>query len=353
MSDGPGPLILVVDDVDDNRFTLVRRLKRSGYENVEVAANGREALSVMEAKPVDLVLLDIMMPEMDGYQTLEHIKRDMKLRDVPVIMISAIDEIDSVVRCIELGAEDYLPKPFNSTLLKARIGASLDKKRMRDKEISYLDEIRIEKQRSDDLLNVILPAAAVRELKSAGAVQPRRYDGVAIMFVDIVDFTAFCDRHRPEEVVGHLQALVESFEEIALTYGLEKIKTIGDAFMASAGLLRPVDAPLQAGLDCALAMCEAAGRIGPEWQVRAGVHRGPVVGGVVGKRQFLFDVWGDTVNVAARLVGAARPGAVALTESDWRELGGDRYRARALGAIAIKGKGLVDLVECAPASTTR
>jgi class 3 adenylate cyclase len=346
-------VIVVVDDVDDNRFTLVRRLKRSGYENVEVATNGREALSVMEAKPIDLVLLDIMMPEMDGYQTLEHIKTDMRLRHTPVIMISAVDEIDSVVRCIELGAEDYLPKPFNATLLKARIGASLDKKRLRDKEVSYLEEIRTEKKRSDDLLNVILPAAAVRELKSAGAVAPRRYEGVAILFVDIVGFTEFCDRHKPEEVVGHLQGLVESFEEIAHNYGLEKIKTIGDAFMASAGLLRQVDAPLQAGLECALAMCEAAVRSGPQWKVRAGVHCGPVVGGVVGKRQFLFDVWGDTVNVAARLVGAASPGTVALTESEWRDLGVERYRARALGAIAIKGKGLVEVVECAPTPTTR
>lgn len=342
--------ILVVDDVDDNRFTLVQRLRRSGYENVEVAANGRHAIAIMEAKHIDLVLLDIMMPEMDGYQTLEHIKRDMRLRHTPVIMISAIDEIESAVRCIELGAEDYLPKPFNATLLRARIGASLEKKRWRDKEVSYLEEIRREKQHSDDLLNVILPSAAVRELKSLGSVQPRRYDGVAILFCDIVGFTAFCDHHRPEEVVDHLQALVEAFEEIAHAHGLEKIKTIGDAFMATAGLLRPVDAPLVAGLDCALEMCRAAGHIGPEWQVRAGVHCGPVVGGVVGKRQFLFDVWGDTVNVAARLVGAASPGTVALTEATWRDLG-VRYRARTLGLVEMKGKGPVEVVECAPEVT--
>ena len=344
------PRILVVDDVEDNRFTLVRRLNRSGYPNVEVAANGREAIAVMDSRPIDLVLLDIMMPEMDGYQTLEHIKRDMRLRHIPVIMISAVEELESAVRCIELGAEDYLPKPFNATLLRARISASLEKKRLRDKETSYLDVIRTEKKRSDDLLNVILPAAAVRELKSAGAVQPRRYEGVAILFCDIVGFTSFCDRHRPEEVVGHLQSLVESFEEIAQSYGLEKIKTIGDAFMATAGLLHPVDEPLKAGLDCALEMCRAAGRSGPQWQVRAGIHCGPVVGGVVGKRQFLFDVWGDTVNVAARLVGAASPGTVALTESTWRDLGAS-YKARALGRIEMKGKGVVEVVECVPEGT--
>jgi len=343
----PAPLILVVDDVDDNRFTLVRRLKRSGYENVEVAANGREAISILESRSIDLVLLDIMMPEMDGYQTLEHIKRDMRLRHVPVIMISAVDEIESVVRCIELGAEDYLPKPFNATLLRARIGASLDKKRLRDKEASYLDQIKIEKKRSDDLLNVILPAAAVRELKSAGVVLPRRHDGVAILFCDIVGFTAYCDRNAPEDVVTHLQELVQSFEEIVHGHGMEKIKTIGDAFMASAGLLRPVDDPLATGMRCALDMVEAARRSGPRWEVRAGLHCGPVVAGVVGRRQFLFDVWGDTVNMAARLVGVASPGAVAVTEGAWREVE-NSFRARSLGRIDIKGKGPVEVVECVP-----
>jgi class 3 adenylate cyclase len=338
-------LILVVDDVDDNRYALVHRLARCGYKNVEVATNGREAIAILDARSVDLVLLDIMMPEMDGFATLAHIKRDMRLRHVPVIMISAIDELESVVRCIELGAEDYLPKPFNATLLQARVSASLDKKRLRDREAAYLQEIRDEKKRSDDLLNVILPSAAVREIKAQGVVRPRRYEGVAILFCDIVGFTQFCDRHPPEHVVANLQQLVVSFEEIAHAHGLEKIKTIGDAFMASAGLLRPLDAPLAHGLRCGLEMVEAARRVEARWEVRAGIHRGPVVGGVVGQRQFLFDVWGDTVNVAARLVAAASPGTVALTEDVWREVG-NGFRGRALGRIDIKGKGSIDLVEC-------
>ena len=123
---GEGPTLLVVDDNDDNRYTLTRRLKRQGYENIEIAENGREALDKLRAQAFDLVLLDIMMPEMNGYEVLEHMKADMALRDVPVIMISALDDMESVVRCVELGAEDYLPKPFNATLLKARVGACLD-----------------------------------------------------------------------------------------------------------------------------------------------------------------------------------------------------------------------------------
>jgi len=127
-----GPALLVVDDNDDNRYTLTRRLTREGYTNLTTATNGREALDLLQSKPFDLILLDIMMPDMNGYEVLERMKAGGELHNIPVIMISALSEIDSVIRCIELGAEDYLPKPFNPTLLRARVGASLEKKRLRD-----------------------------------------------------------------------------------------------------------------------------------------------------------------------------------------------------------------------------
>jgi sigma-B regulation protein RsbU (phosphoserine phosphatase) len=135
---------LVVDDNDDNRFTLSMRLEALGYDNIVIAENGREALEKMRGGPIDLVLLDIMMPEMNGYQVLEHVKASPELRDLPVIMISALDEIDSVVKCIELGAEDYLTKPFNPTLLRARVGASLEKKRLRDEVRASRDRLQRE-----------------------------------------------------------------------------------------------------------------------------------------------------------------------------------------------------------------
>ena len=123
-----------------NRDTLSRHLERQGH-SVAVAENGRQALDMVSTHPFDLVLLDVMMPEMDGYRVLEHLKGDDAWRDIPVIMISALDEIDSVVRCIELGAEDYLPKPFDPVLLRARIGACLEKKRLRDQEVEYLRSV--------------------------------------------------------------------------------------------------------------------------------------------------------------------------------------------------------------------
>ncbi len=133
-------VILVVDDNDDNRDMLSRRLRRQSYE-VLTAAGGRAALGVLAAAPVDLVLLDVMMPDLDGYAVLQHLKADPVLRDIPVLMISALDDLDSVVRCIQLGAEDYLGKPFEPVLLQARIGACLEKKRLHDQEARHRREL--------------------------------------------------------------------------------------------------------------------------------------------------------------------------------------------------------------------
>lgn len=131
---GDGPCILVVDDNEDNCYTLTRRLKRQGYDNVATAADGRQALELLAARPFDLVLLDVMMPYMNGYEVLETMKADPELRGIPVVMISALDEVDSVARCIELGADDYLAKPFDPTLLRTRVCDCLEKKRLRDRE---------------------------------------------------------------------------------------------------------------------------------------------------------------------------------------------------------------------------
>jgi class 3 adenylate cyclase len=340
-----GPALLVVDDNEDNRYTLTRRLNRQGYENLTTAENGREALDLLAKQSFDLVLLDIMMPVMNGYEVLEHIKSDMALRDIPVIMISAVDEMESIVRCIKAGAEDHLPKPFNAALLKARIGASLEKKRLRDQEASYLKQIEVEKKRADDLLHATLPAAAVHELKATNVVRPRRFEDVAVLFCDVVGFTSYCDKHTPEEVVSHLQALVTEFEEVTAKHGLEKIKTVGDAFMATAGLLQHVEAPAVASVRASFDMVAAARQLEAGWDVRVGIHMGPVVGGVIGRKQYLFDIWGDTVNIASRIVDQADPGAVLVSATLWRNLG-DLFRGSSKGMVELKGKGDLELIQC-------
>ena len=180
--------VLVVDDNEVNRDLLARRLQRQGHV-VTVAEDGLQALEMLRRDPFDLVLLDIMMPQMNGYQVLENLKADEKLRHIPVIMISAVDDIDSVVRCIELGAEDYLSKPFNPVLLRARISACLEKKRLRDKEQAYLLELGLEKEKSERLLLNILPKAIAQRLKHGESTIADSFAEVTVMFADLVGFT--------------------------------------------------------------------------------------------------------------------------------------------------------------------
>ncbi len=333
--------VLVVDDNEMNRDMLSRRVERQGH-TVKLAKDGLEALNILRAEPIDLVLLDIMMPGMNGYEVLETIKNDQALRHVPVIMISAVDEIDSVVRCIEMGAEDYLPKPFNPVLLRARIGAALDKKQMRDQEQAYLAQIESEKHRVDELLHVILPDAVVEELKATNTVKPRRYENVAVLFCDIVGFTSYCDRRDPEEVIPHLQKLVEMFEELTQRYDLEKIKTIGDSYMTTGGLLKPLSNPVLNCIRCGLEMVAVAPTLPTQWKVRVGIHVGPVVAGVVGRRQYLFDVWGDTVNTAARIEGVGVPNAVNISGDAWKQVA-NMVEGESRGLMNIRGKGDLEL----------
>ena len=152
-----GARILVVDDVEDNRNLLTRRLQREGYHDIAVAADGEEALALLHARPFDLVLLDVMMPKCDGYQVLERLRAENRLHELPVIVISALNEIDSVVRCIQLGAVDYLPKPFNATLLRARVGASLEQKSLRDAMREHLARLEEELEAARKLQMSMVP----------------------------------------------------------------------------------------------------------------------------------------------------------------------------------------------------
>ena len=264
---------------------LEQELELLGHDSI-AAFDGAAALRMLAEEPVDLVLLDIMMPQLDGYGVLRQIKADPELRHLPVIMISALDQLDSVLRCIELGAEDYLPKPFDPVLLKARIGACLEKKRWHDLEVAYRREIEQERERADRLLHAILPAQAVVELKASERILPRRYDDVAVMFADVVNFTAWCEAHAPEQVVADLDRLAHDCEALARRHGLEKIKTVGDGFLATGNLLEPLADPVMACVRCALAMVTAAAANPAGWRLRVGIHIGPVVAGVVGQSKF-------------------------------------------------------------------
>jgi class 3 adenylate cyclase len=335
--------LLVVDDDESNRHMLERRLVRLGYE-VQLASNGQQALDQLNQQPVDLILLDLQMPVLGGIETLQRLQADPVLRNIAVLVLSASRDIRRVAECIQLGAEDYLPKPFNPILLQARIGACLEKKRLRDREAAHLRQIEEERHRSDALLHVIFPHDVAAELKSTQRVQPRRSDEVAILFTDIVGFTTWCESRSPVDVHDEIQKLVECFEDLAQQHGLEKIKTIGDSFMAAAGLLQPLPNPALNAVHCGLAMIRAAGELPPRWRIRVGLHVGPVSAGVVGHRKYQYDVWGDTVNTAARLEQAAIPGSICVAEAVWKTLNASCH-AKPMGTIQVKGKQPLDLFQ--------
>src|SRR5262249_6686049 len=223
--------VLLVDDNASNRDLLSRRLQRQGH-TVLLAGDGARALDLVAQEAIGLVLLDLMMPGISGYDVLTLLKRDPRFREIPVIMISALSEHDSVVRCIEAGADDYLTKPFDATLLRARVGSSLDKKHMRDREREMVKALRIEKERSEQLLLNILPKAIVSRLHGGETVIADQLSNVTILFADLIGFTKLSSQITASDLVGLLSGLFSEFDQLALKLGVEKIKTIGDAYMA-------------------------------------------------------------------------------------------------------------------------
>ncbi len=336
-----GGRVLVVDDSETNRDILARRLGREGYE-VECVADGALALEAVGSRKFDLVLLDIMMPGLNGYQVLERLKATAELRDIPVIMISALDEIDSIVRCIEMGAEDYLPKPFNPVILRARVEASMEKKRLRDREQAYLAQLRVEREKSERLLLNILPSAIAERLKEDQGIIAESFAEATILFSDVVGFTQMSALISPVELVYLLNEIFSSFDELATRHGLEKIKTIGDAYMVAAGLpeRRPDHAAAMAemALDMQDALAAFNRERGAALDIRTGINTGPVVAGIIGTSKFIYDLWGDAVNTASRMESHSTPGRIQVTAATYAHLH-HAYRFEARGTVNVKGKG--------------
>jgi len=336
--------ILVVDDIEANRDLLSRRLTRDGHRVASVAG-GQQALQALADDEFDLVLLDLMMPDINGLDLLVRLKADERLRRIPVIMITALAEPESVVRCIEAGAEDYLPKPFDPVLLRARINACLHKKRWRDREQKYLRRIEDETAKFERLLLTILPRQVIGRLNHGEAMIADRFEGVSVLFADLVSFTEHAARVTPAAMVEYLNRLFSEFDALARELGVEKIKTIGDAYMAVAGLPDPNPDGLAAIAKMALGMIDRLGRVNSHFgwplQIRIGIHSGPVVAGIIGTHRFIYDVWGDTVNVASRLEAYSLPNRIHVSQDTARHLVGP-FALEPRGSIDVKGKGKLE-----------
>lgn len=375
--------ILVVDDNPNNRDLLCRQLKKHDYK-VATSVDGEQALEMLTRYDYDLIILDVLMPKMNGYEVLKHLKANPAWRNIPTIVLSSVGELDSAVKCIEMGAVDYLPKPCNSVLLQARIGACLEKKHLRDREIIYINqlsqaneqienlnkrlkadnsqlnelnqqlqveieerqkaelELRREKEKSERLLLNILPQKIAEELKQQPGSIARRFDQVTILFADLVNFTELASVLNPTELVDLLNEIVSAFDRLADKYGLEKIKTIGDAYLVVGGLPIPVDNHAVAIADMALAMQEEIAKFrkvnNTPFQLRIGINTGSVVAGVIGLKKFVYDLWGDAVNVASRMESLGLAGEIQVTETTY-QLIKDKYELEKRGEIVVKGKG--------------
>jgi class 3 adenylate cyclase len=333
--------VLVIDDFEANRRNFSRLLKLQGH-SATVAENGRQGLALLRERAFDMVLLDIMMPEMDGYQVLEQIRADPRLRQIPVVVISGVEDMASIVRCIELGAADYMLKPCDPLLLRARVSACLETKRLRDQEQAYLQQLQAEQARSERLLLNILPQPIAERLKHSHKPIAEHFDDVSVLFADIVDFTKLAARITPTELVGLLNEVFSLFDDLAERYGLEKIKTIGDSYMAAGGLPKPRPQHAAAVADMALAMQRAIARFGARRgeaiSIRVGISSGPAIAGVIGTKKFIYDLWGDTVNTASRMESHGLPGQIQVCAATYERLR-DRYLFEERGEVLVKGKG--------------
>ena len=339
------PHILVVEDQDFNRKLIVLHLKRDGFTKVDEAGDGETALKLIDKNDYDLVLTDLQMPHMNGIDLLLRIKENPKSNALPVVVVSASEEVASIAKSIKLGAEDHLPKPFEPMILRARVVACLEKKRLRDLEQKYLMQIEEERNRADHLLNIILPAPIAAELKEYGDVRSKRIENVGVLFCDIVNFTSYSASHSAEEVVSRLRVLFEQFEDVMVRYNMEKIKTIGDEFMAAVGLIEEDPTPFATIMNAGLDMIAAAKDTELGWEVRASVHVGPVLAGVVGKMKYQYDIWGNTVNLAARLTAHADPGTVAFLKPE-NEASLNKFLSRSIGVCELKGMASEEVIEC-------
>ena len=325
--------LLVVDDNKVIRLLLARGLEQQGH-TVAFAENGRQALQMLHAQPFDLVLLDVLMPEMDGYQVLEQLTSDPHLRNIPVIMTSALDELDSVVTCIEMGAEDYLSKPINPVLLRARIGASLEKKRLRDQQRALISKFATEEVAAD--------------LEASGFALGGKYVEATTMFSDIRSFTTITESQSPADTIELLNTYYTLMFDAINGHGGTVNQMVGDGLMAVFGAPLPRADHCEQAVRAALEMLELIALFNQEQaaqdkvQIRigVGVASGQVIAGYTGTQsRATYTCVGDTVNLAARLEAHTKVigQPILIDENTQLGLHGD-IRTEDQGPMQLKGK---------------
>ena len=362
----PDPALLVVDDNEDNRYVLSQQLNIQGYDNITIATNGHEALNILRSKSFDLVLLDIMMPDLNGYEVLERMRSSPELRNIPVIMISAIGELDSVVRCIELGAEDYLPKPFEPTLLRARVRATLERKRLHDQVVAQAADLASQaaelanwnktlEQRVADQLGEIERMGRLRRFLSPQVadlivasgmeklLQSHRGE-ITALFCDLRGFTRFSETSDPEDVMVLLRDYHAVIGQIVIKYGATLEHFAGDGVMMIFNAPVPIDKPQLQAVRMALEMRDAMGTFTQKWRrlghdigFGIGISHGFATLGTIGfEGRFDYAAVGTVSNIASRLCDEAKPGQILISPRVLMAVE-DTMKVELVGELTLKG----------------
>ena len=386
--------LLIIDDSLETLQLLSEFLSVSGYQ-VHCQRHALEIESTVRQIRPDLILLDVNLPKVNGYQVCEQLKSNAELQAIPIIFISVCDERHHKLRAFSVGGADYITKPFWFEEVRARVANQVttyklqeqlklqtrralsskgqmpllvDLQRMLHRQATRLqaqneqlqkeiqerkhveNALRVEQQKSEQLLLNILPKAVVEQLKQFQGSLAERFDDATILFADIVNFTPLAAQVMPLELVHLLNQIFSTFDRLAEQYGLEKIKTIGDAYMIVGGLPLPNENHAEAVMEMAIAMQAAIQRFaridGQPLQLRIGINTGAVVAGVIGIKKFSYDLWGDAVNIASRMEAQGVPGKIQVTEATYQRLK-HKYHFTPAGELMIKGKGLMNIYHLA------
>jgi adenylate cyclase len=337
--------ILIVDDQPANVALLERMLKGGGYTSVTSTSNPTQVYEFHRLNHYDLILLDLNMPVMDGVAVMHSLKALEVDGYLPVVVITA--DPGQKLRALNAGARDFISKPVELAEVLIRVYNMVEVRLLHLASKKHCDELVAEQKVSERLLRNMLPHAIAERLKGRPAdsfseLIADNFEDVTVLFADLVGFTSFSERVSPRVMVDVLNDIFTRFDVIADARGLEKIKTIGDAYMAVAGLPSPVADHSARAAHMALDMMDAVERhnvgSGHKLEVRIGLSTGAVVAGVIGKRKFLYDVWGDTVNTASRMESHGVTGRIQMTDSTRARLT-DSFSFEERGSIEVKGKG--------------
>jgi class 3 adenylate cyclase/CheY-like chemotaxis protein len=342
--------ILLVDDQQANLDLLEAFLGDAGYSDVHCTRDSRQVVALVEELQPDLVVLDLHMPHLDGFGVMDALRPCVSVETyLPILVLTADATRQTRERALSGGAHDFLNKPLDEieTLLRIRnlLATRALHLTLHDRhtalERSHQD-LAAERETSERLLLNVLPRSIADRLRQTPGTIADSFDEATVLFADIVGFTGIGEALAPGPLVAWLNEVFSTIDALAEDFGIEKIKTIGDAYMLVGGLPEPRRDHAAAVADCALALHEAMAPLhaptGEPLQFRIGIHTGHVVAGVIGKRKFAYDLWGDTVNTASRMQTHGLPGAIHVSAA-LRDCLRDSHTFTERGEIAIKGKG--------------